>query len=229
MLTYHRGVQFRVDADTFRALPRHPDWVYEHLDGWAHLHYRPRPLDLVRDLAPVVQRAAPGQGRSLTRGLVVQPATEDDEDEVVTLVDQVWDELDPYRVHRAFAGTREASGDPESAGPRFARTLAGDDDPWEPGALVARCGSRAGAVAGVVTLSAWRPRDEDRPAQPAITWLTVSPRWRRSGVATALLAAAVTIAVESGADELHSAVSGANTPSVCWHWVNGFRPVPRVG
>jgi GNAT superfamily N-acetyltransferase len=227
VLTYHRLVQFPVDGPTFRALPRHPDWAYEHLDGWAHLHYHPRPLEMVRDLSPVASRIGDPDVR---HGLAVQPATEADHDDLVHLVDLIWDDLDPYRVRRAFAGLEPGSSKAERAGARFARTLAGEDDPWHPGVLVARARGGSGPVAGVVTLSTWRPRGERAcPASPTITWLTVSPRWRRAGVATALLGAGVDIARRTGAVEIHSGVSAANLPSICWHWVNGFRPLPRVG
>jgi GNAT superfamily N-acetyltransferase len=219
-------VQFPVDGTTFRALPRHPDWAYEHFDGWAHLRYRPRPLELVRDLAPVTPRAG---DPDIDHRPAVLTATAADHEELVHLVDLVWDDLDPYRVRRALEGSGPGPAEADTAGLRFARTLAGEDRPWEPGVLVARARAGAGPVAGVVTLGVWPGGDPSGVAQPAITWLTVSPRWRRAGVATALLAAAVAVAGRTGAGELHSAVSGANLPSVCWHWVNGFRPLPRVG
>jgi hypothetical protein len=221
-------VQFTVDAATFHALPRHPDWAYEYLDGWAHVRYRPRPLDLVRDLSPVRPAARGARDPGRTHGIVVQRAMPTDHGELVALVDEVWDELDPYRARRALSGVVTAPGD--SAGARFCRTLAGDDEPWSPGVLVARAGQGSGPVAGLLTLSAWR-RGGDRTAraQPAITWLTVATRWRRAGVATALLAGALAEVDRTGATELHSAVSGTNLPSVCWHWTNGFLPLPRVG
>jgi GNAT superfamily N-acetyltransferase len=221
------AVQFPVDGPTFRALPRHPDWAYEHIDGCAHLRYRPRPLDLVRDLSPVPPRTGDAEVR---HGLVVQPATEADEEDLIRLVALVWDGVDPYRYLRALADPVTEAPVAASAGPRFARTLAGDDDPWDPPVLVARARAGAGPVTGVVALSTWRPAGEGTsPVAVAITWLTVSPRWRRAGVGTELLAAAVEVARCSGSHELHSAVSAANLPSICWHWVNGFQPLPRVG
>jgi GNAT superfamily N-acetyltransferase len=218
-------VQFAVDVDAFRALPRHPDWAYEYLDGRARLYYRPRPLELVRDLSPVPARRPEGDaGPDGPQGLVVEPASTGDRDDLVVLVESVWDDLDPYRTQRA---TPDAGPDDRAAA-RFARTLEGADDPWDPGVLVARTDAGAGPVAGVVAVNAWRPVDDpELPAEPCITWLTVEPRWRMAGVATALLAATVEVAIQTGAGELHSAVSGANIPSVSWHWVNGFHPLAR--
>lgn len=216
-------MQFVVGLDAFRALPRHPDWAYEFLDGRAHLHYRPRPLELVRDLAPVTVRRpfAAGDGPDGLHGVVVRPAAAEDRDEMMMLVEAVWEELDPYRTMRATPEPEPA----DTAGARFARTLAGADDPWDPAVLVARTAGGAGPVAGLVTLNAWRPADDHEiPAEPVISWLTVEPRWRMAGVATTLLAASVAEAARSGAGELHSAVSCANIPSVCWHWTNAFHP-----
>lgn len=204
-------MHFASDAGVVRALPRHPDWAYEHHDGRAHLSYRPRPLELVRDLAPVAGRGSPGAASPL----VVDGATggETERHELVALVRSVWSEQDPFRT----------SG---GAGSRFARTLDGRDDPWDPPVLVARAGGDT--AVGLVALTAWRPGTDRRvPAEPALAWLTVLPGWRLAGVASALLAAAVEAARRSGAGELHSAVSGANLAGVRWHWVNGFRPVTR--
>ena len=213
-LTYDPAVQFTADVDVFRSLPRHPDWNYEYLDGQAHLSYQPQPLQLIRDLSPVRPRVAG------TQGLVVAAATNQDRDEAVDLVDAVWSQLDPYRIRWAHPGCSPI----ERPGARFTRTLAGSDDPWDPGMLVARAHGGAGPLVGLVTLNAWRRVDAPGLlAEPGLSWLTVDPHRRLAGVATALLAASVDVAVHTGAGELHSAVSCANIPSVCWHWVNGFR------
>jgi GNAT superfamily N-acetyltransferase len=200
-------VQFAVDSDVFRALPRHPDWSYDWLDGQARLSYRPRPLPLVRGLGRVPRRP--------TR-VSIEPAEDRDRRDLLALVAGVWGALDPFR-----AGSLAAA-------PRFARTLDGRDDPWDPGVLVARPadGSPSQAV-GLVALNAWRPAGAPATAlaEPGLCWLTVAPGWRHEGVATALLAAAVEAARHTGAGELHSAVSVANTAAVAWHWVNGFTPL----
>jgi GNAT superfamily N-acetyltransferase len=200
-------VQFAVDSDVFRAMPRHPDWAYEWGDGQARLCYRPRPLPLVRDLSPVRRRP--------TR-VVVGPAEDGDRTDLLALVAGVWGDLDPFR----------AGGPPAAA--RFAPTLDGADDPWDPAVLVARPTTGSRRPVGVVALNAWRPAGAPHGlAEPGLCWLTVASGWRHGGVATALLAAAVTAAAQSGAGELHSAVSVANAPSVAWHWVSGFTPLRR--
>jgi GNAT superfamily N-acetyltransferase len=61
---------------------------------------------------------------------------------------------------------------------------------------------------------------------PALMWLTVRRDARERGLATALLRVVVETLSARGVDELASATSAANVPSLRWHLTRGFQLAP---
>jgi L-amino acid N-acyltransferase YncA len=61
---------------------------------------------------------------------------------------------------------------------------------------------------------------------PALMWLTVRRDARERGLATALLRVVVETLSARGVDELASAASAANVPSLRWHLTRGFQLAP---
>jgi predicted N-acetyltransferase YhbS len=81
----------------------------------------------------------------------------------------------------------------------------------------------AGEVVGGVLLQRGAGKGS---GPPFLAWLSVRAAWRRAGVAGALLGAVVEWLRVAGYEQVHSAVSGANLPSLRWHWRHGFTPLP---
>lgn len=193
-------MEFPLAGETFRRLPKHPDWRWEYWDGAAHLSHRPRPLGLVRPTATPVEVATGHPVRDL------RPAQ--DRHALEDLLWAVWRPDDLYRL----AGENEAR---DLLRQDLDRTLAQGQQP--PGVVVA-----AGeGLAGALLLLPGIPDD-----QPTLTWLSVRGDHRMTGMATAMLAAVVTSLRSAGHDEVFSAVSPANAASLRWHWSRGFTPLP---
>lgn len=185
-------------ADAWR-LPRHPDWKYEYWDGEVHLRHRPRPLGLVRSTAePVCNGDAHVAERLRPSG---------DREELERLLWEVWREEDPYRTYGKVEGRRVLRDELDESGKRLA-------DPA--GALVWDGADLAGALL-------LQRGDAHGHTPPVIAWLSVRAAHRRTGVASALLAGAVQWLRAAGQDQVRSAVSAANPPSLRWHLQHGFQ------
>jgi RimJ/RimL family protein N-acetyltransferase len=64
--------------------------------------------------------------------------------------------------------------------------------------------------------------DRERGGASVLTWLTVGRGHRERGLATVMLRLVTSSLHTRGIDELTSAVSAANIPSMRWHLTRGF-------
>lgn len=123
-----------MSIEQFHRFPRHPDWKHEYWDGALQLSYRPKPIELVREVAPPVR-----PWRDHTVRLIG--------DVPRAFLAETWSREEPYRVVPAAEGWLHAELD------RSARRLVGPR-----GAVV----EEEGAVIGAVLVE--RPfRDVDDP------------------------------------------------------------------
>lgn len=192
-------MEFPLAWQTFRRLPKHPDWRWEYFDGAVHLSHRPRPIALVRRTAAPV----PVSGQHHVRPL--QPS---DRTALRELLWTVWRPEDPYRTLENDVEAREQL------------TLDLDQSlvqgRWPIGVVVPTADGLQGAAMVL-------PDVDD---QPTLSWLSVHEDHRLSGMATAMLAAIVTSVQAAGHPELRSMVSGTSAASLRWHWTRGFTPLP---
>lgn len=66
------------------------------------------------------------------------------------------------------------------------------------------------------------------PGGPLLNAVFVRPRWRRTGLATALLRQATAALVAAGETVLHSRCVLGNEASLSWHLRSGFRELPDL-
>jgi hypothetical protein len=183
----------------YQRIPRHPDWRWEYGDGALLLSYRPRTIQLVRDVrAPV-----PPRGQATARLLDL----ERDDARLREFLRDVWSGEDPYR---SFDAPTEWVSSHLTAS--LARLT-------EPSGAIAE---EDGRVIGAVLLE--RPYDDT--GAPMLSWLSVRWGHRCEGVGSALLAAIVEALDQAGVPQLASAVSPGNIASLYWHWRNGFQARP---
>jgi GNAT superfamily N-acetyltransferase len=197
------AMRFPLSSELLLRLPRHPDWRYERINGEAFLSPRPRPLHLRRPTAlPVPETRVNAEVRELD--------APSDRDAVAALLLQTWLEEDPYRSLEAPA---------ELLGSEVERGL----DTAELGAVAVGADSRVCAAVLV---------HGGRSHVPMLNWLTVARDAREGGLATELLRLITTTLLARGINELNSAASAANTPSLRWHLSRGFQlaedPVRQV-
>jgi hypothetical protein len=124
-----------------------------------------------------------------------------DRSEIAKLLMDVWVDEDPYRSLEDPEATLQA---------QIQRNL---EDPG-PGAIAI---DEKGVCAVVLVPST---------TTPALMWLTVRCDARERGLATALLRVVVETLSAHGTDELASAASAANIPSLRWHLTRGFQLAP---
>jgi GNAT superfamily N-acetyltransferase len=124
-----------------------------------------------------------------------------DHSDIAKLLMNVWIDEEPYRCLE----------DPEAAlQAQIQRSLE------DPGLGVIAYGEQ-GVCAAVLVPST---------AVPALMWLTVRRDARQRWLATALLRAVVETLSAHGTNELATAVSATNLPSLRWHLTRGFQLAP---
>lgn len=92
---------------------------------------------------------------------------------------------------------------------------------WVAEAVSAESGE--GEMVGAVT---WADRGEGEQARPAIHWLCVHPKWRRRGVARALVATLETAVWNAGKREVWLETHSAWTSAVRFYESLGYEIVP---
>lgn len=183
-------------------LPRHPDWKYEYWDGELHLSHRPWPIEVRRPVGEPV--ALPPRAPPVR---LLRP----DEDEVPlrSFLRDIWWDEPPYVTYDEELRRRVLDDEV-----RRARWPAAD----APGAVAEVDGELVGAL-----LTTSRGRDDDTLI---LSWLTVAFEHRECGAATAMLAVLLSELGRLGEEQVGSAFSIANEPSLRWHLRQGFRIVP---
>ncbi len=190
-------LKFSVSSDAWRRLPRHPDWKYEMVDGEAWLSPRARPLLFRRSSSVAVPMAERSDAEVRTLD------TRRDRSEIAKLLMDTWVDEDPYRSLEDPETLLQAELERSLNAPSLG--------------IVAVEAETICAVALVGTAAA---------GAPMLTWLTVRREARDRGLATALLCVIVETLSARGVDELTSATSAANVPSLRWHLTRGFQLAP---
>lgn len=224
-----RGLQLFLSLEEFHQLPRHPAFRYEYFSGKVYISPRPRHYHALLDLEPSEPPLA---------GVRVQPVSPSD-----------WELLIPTFAG-AFATVQPFAGlstdlRREAATQCLTRTRSGGDGPWIAQASRTAWDGEHLVGALLVTLlpngdpCSWDCYQWDcepppscvelRLGQPHLTWVFVSPQWSKTGVATALLAAAKAELLALGYTQLLSTFLLGNEASALWHWRCGFRLLPYPG
>ena len=196
--------QTKMSFDAFERLPRRLGWKYEYIDGCAVIS--PGPLSVATQVAVEI--------RPVRSPLPLRDVRTSDED------------ILHAAYAAAFAATSEYWGwNPvdveQSARTAIAQFFGGDRGAPHPASRLAVDKSPDGKIAGAVLIT-------QRPSGPFLDLLFVHPQWHRQGVATALVASALCVLAESGADHLTSRYHLANGPSRTWHHAFGFVDLPNL-
>lgn len=216
--------------EAFVALPRHPAYKVEHLDGVTWL----TPRDACIHALLPLERVRLSQPAADT---LVRPLMPDDWEPLARTFASAFRGVPPFETlddDTAASALRES----------LDATQRGEDGPLVEAACFVAEADRAGAglSGGLLTTllpgvdpgtwDAWRwkappPPDcvERRLGRPHVTWVFVQPFDRRRGVAGALLGAVAARLRGLGYGELTSTVLAGNLPSVVWHWQQGFQLV----
>lgn len=143
------------------------------------------------------------------RRLTAAPATDSapvdvafattDRDRAAELMLSVWSVQDPYVTHM----------DPELLKRQVTHALGT--------AQIVALACVDEKIAGAATVA-----PDWHTGEPCMAWLTVDPRVRERGIATALLRAISQELNSNGAETLWSSASAANIPSLRWHLTRGF-------
>lgn len=206
--------------EAFEALPRHPAYKQEHLEGVTWL--TPRDARVRALLRLEDAGLAPRDG-----GVSIRRLTPDD-----------WEPLS-RTFAAAFRGVPPFETlDSEEAGEAVQACLEATRRGRDGALLESACfvaeghredeSPRGGLLATLVEAGhpggwdAWLGREASRPH---LTWVFAHPFARRRGVASALLGAAVAELRALGHAELAGTVLAGNLPGVLWHWHHGFRPL----
>lgn len=216
--------------EAYEALPRHPAYKVEHLDGVTWLTPRDAcihaqlPLDRTRPARPadgtVVRRLRPEDWEPLSRTFASAFRG-------VPPFEVLDDGVAAEALHESLDATRR-----------------GEDGPLVATACFVAEGGRAGAspCGGLLTTllpggdperwDAWHWKEapapdcvERRLGRPHMTWVFVHPFEARRGVGGALLGAAIPALRALGYGVLTSTALAGNVPSVLWHWQQGFQLV----
>ena len=186
-----------MSSDAWRRLPRHPDWKYEMVKGEAWLSSRPHPLHLCRPTSLAVPAVT-------LSGVEIRTIdARRDRAQTVKLLMDVWINEDPYRSLEDPETLLQAEIERSLNAPSLG--------------IVAVDAGRICAAVLVTTPTT---------GAPMLTWLSVRREARSRGLATALLRVVVETLSASGTEELTSAASAANVPSLRWHLTRGFQLAP---
>ena len=198
-------IHHKMTIEEYHSLPMKPGWKYEYYDNQAH----------IRPGSAIVSVVVPVEMRSFSCPLLLRPVTPEDVPKLRTAYFVGFRDGDDFYgwtqenirkmaredIQKQFAGKK---GNPMMA---------------SRAAIVGK--GNASKIAGAALLL----RDA---CGPHLNLLFVRPEWRRQGIATALVSAALNELYTAGEARLHSAHLLANETSGLWHRQFGFVEEPDL-
>jgi GNAT superfamily N-acetyltransferase len=227
---WYSCIRLPMSSVQFEQLPQNSAYQYEYAGGFAMLSPRPKTLNGLLELKPMMAAHAP---------TAIRPLEDRDWDQLPAIFADAFCKVQPFS---SLSNAERLQASQEC----LEQTRNAGDGPLIQEASFLACGEYKEIIGGIlVTLIPARPEGEWwtgkwpepppanalqlRLGRPHLTWVFVDGRHAGQGFGTLLLGHAVNALLKLGYRELASTFLIGNDASTLWHWRNGFRLVPYAG
>ena len=227
---WYSCIRLPMSSAQFEQLPRNSTYKYEYAGGYAMLSPRPKTLNGLLQLNPMVTHES----------AAIRPVEDRDWEYLPAIFADSFCDVQPFST---LDDTERLQASQEC----LEQTRSGGDGPLiHEASFLAQAERKEHIIGGIlITLIPARPEGEWwtgkwpeppppnalqlRLGRPHLTWVFVDGLHAGQGIGTMLLGHTVNALLKLGYRELASTFLLGNDASTLWHWRNGFRLVPYAG